>query len=224
MEVNWQANWIWYGGDESPRNAYWCSRKSFDVPLGAGRARADQRRLQYTGSTANTSVTGRCADLPTTRYDEYDITPHVQLGTNAIAVLVQHFGHSTFQYIETRGGLLAQVECDDRIVAATDSTWRGALHPSYSRRTTRMCCQQAWVENFDARVGPLGWTQGDFDDSNWEPAVAVGEVGCEPWTKLSPRDIPFLTQIPVYPARLVGMRLVKPPKQVWSMVETQPCP
>lgn len=220
MEVNWQAKWIWYGGEQSPRNAYWCSRKSFDVPSSVDRVRAlisaDSRYSLWVNGNyiGHGPVRGFAHNW---RYDEYDITPYVQAADNVIAVLVQHYGHSTFQYIEARGGLLAQVECDDRVVAATDSTWRGAQHPSYNRRTTRISCQQAWVEEYDARVEPLGWTNADFDDSGWDNAVVVGEVGCEPWTKLSPRDIPFLTQAPVYPARLVGMRLVRSPKQVWSM-------
>lgn len=220
MDNNWQAKWIWYGGEESPRNAYWCSRKSFDIPSGAGRVLA----LISADSRYSLWVNGKYIGYGPVRgfahnwrYDEYDITSHVQSGTNTIAVLVQHYGHSTFQYIEARGGLLAQVECDNMVVAATDSTWRGSLHPSYSRRAVRMCIQQAWAEDFDARVEPLGWTQADFDDSGWENAVVVGDVGCKPWTNLSPRDIPFLTDTPVYPTRLVSTRLVRPPKQIWSM-------
>ncbi|MHB9036784.1 MAG: family 78 glycoside hydrolase catalytic domain [Armatimonadota bacterium] len=220
MQVNWQAKWIWHADEESPRNAYWCSRKSFGIPSGAGRVRAlvsaDSRYSLWVNGIyiGHGPLRGFAHNW---RYDEYDITPHVQSGTNTIAVLVQHYGHSTFQYVQARGGLLAQVECDERIVAATDSTWRGAMHPSYNSRTVRMCCQQAWAEDFDARLEPLGWTGIDFDDSGWKSAVVVGEVGCKPWTKVSPRDIPFLTQAPVYPTRLVNMRLVKPPKQVWSM-------
>lgn len=220
MKTNWLAKWIWHKGEESPRNAYWCARQTFEVSDGSNCVQAfitaDSRYSLWVNGTyiGHGPVRGFAHNW---RYDTYDITPYVQVGRNAIAVIVQHYGHSTLQYIETRGGLLAQIESDGRIVAATDASWRSMLHPSYNRRTARMSLQQAWTEEFDARREPVGWCLPEFDDSACEYAVVVGEAGCEPWKKLSPRDITFLTQTQFYPSRLINTRLVRSPRQVWSM-------
>jgi alpha-L-rhamnosidase len=32
IEPNWQAQWIWSGGDTSPRNEWRCFRRAFEVP------------------------------------------------------------------------------------------------------------------------------------------------------------------------------------------------
>ena len=218
--MNWQGKWIFAEGETSPRNYYWLARRGFELPANFSEVSihvtADSRYSLY--------VNGRYVGFGPVRafthrwrYDSYDITPYVKPGANAVGVLVQSFGHSTFQYLNARGGLLAQVECDGGVVAATGDTWRGAEHPSYSRQTPRVSCQQGWAEDFDARVDPLGWAEPGFDDSTWEPAQVIGEPGCEPWTELAPRDVPFLTNEPVYPARVMGARLVRAPRHVWTV-------
>ncbi|MBI2843523.1 MAG: family 78 glycoside hydrolase catalytic domain [Armatimonadetes bacterium] len=218
--MDWQAKWIWCKGEASPRNFYWCARNRFEVPDGFGAVSlnitADSRYSlwvngNYVGHGPVRAFTHRW------RYDTYDISRYVTACSNVAAVLVQHFGHSTFQYLEARGGLLAQIDCDCKVVAASDETWRGLPHPSYSRRTPRVSCQKAWVEHFDARLGPERWTEAGFDDSQWDAAVVVGEAGCDPWSELLPRDIPLLTQEPVYPVRVLRAQAVRPPRQVWSM-------
>ncbi|MCL5103612.1 MAG: glycoside hydrolase family 78 protein [Armatimonadetes bacterium] len=218
--MDWKAKWIWQAGEAAPRNFYWCARRAFDLEKEPCEVKAhitaDSRYVLW----INGHLIGQGPVRAFThrwRYDTYDVSPYVKAGENVVAILVQHFGHSTFQYLEARGGLLAQVECDGEVVVATDSTWRGKSHSSYSRDTERISCQQGWVEHFDARVEPAGWTSVGYDDSDWERAVLVGEAGCEPWSSLLPRGIPFLTDQPLYPERLMRARTVKPPKQVWSV-------
>lgn len=217
--MNWQAKWIWHSGEEAPRNFFWATRKTFTLPARSGKVTlsitADSRYSVWVNG--NYIGHGPVRAFPHRwRYDSYDITPHVCGGENVVAVLVHHFGHSTFQYLEVRGGLLAQVECDGQVVAATDHTWRGIEHPAYERRMPRMACQQAWAEMYDARKEPVHWTLAGFDDSKWQSAVVVGEVGCAPWKEVLPRDIPLLTQEPIQPVRLMRIQAVRPPKQVWT--------
>ncbi|MHB9036210.1 MAG: alpha-L-rhamnosidase-related protein [Armatimonadota bacterium] len=218
--MDWTAKWIRRGGEEPGRNSKWCARKEFVLP--ASRSNVS---LNITADSRYSLWVNGCyighgpvrAFTNCWRYDTYDITPYVNEGVNAIAVLVEHFGHSTFQYIDSPGGLLAQVECDGNIAVSSDSTWKGLVRPSYSRSTPRISCQLGWVEHFDARLDPDGWTMPGFDDSAWDSPVVIGEAGCEPWSQLLPRDIPFLTQEPVYPEKLMSTRVVHPPARVWSM-------
>ena len=218
--MDWKAKWIWQSTEASPRNFRLCARKEFDLRAGFNRAQihitADSRYSlwvngRYIGQGPVRAFTNHW------RYDTYDITPYVHDGLNAVAVLVEHYGLSTFQYLEARGGLLAQIECDGELLAATGPDWKSLAHPSFSRHTPRISCQLGWVEHFDARVEPVGWTCPGFDDSAWESPVAVGEAGCQPWPELLPRDIPFLTAQPTYAQRLMTCRLVRPPKTIWSM-------
>lgn len=218
--MEWTGRWIWDKSEENPRNFYWCARKIFTLPKKFERVTlhitADSRYHAY----INGGLTGFGPVRAFThnwRYDTCDITSSVTPGKNIIAALVQHYGHGTFQYLEARGGLLAQIECDGKVVAATDRTWRGSVHPSYERRQPRMSMQTGWTEEYDARIEPAGWTGLDFKDSGWKKAVEVGEAGCEPWLSISPRDIPYLTYEPIYPSRIYRKRLVNPPSQVWSM-------
>ncbi|MCE5321842.1 glycoside hydrolase family 78 protein [bacterium] len=215
--MKWQAKWIWDKNEPSPRNFYWCARKTFDVPDKFGcinlHISADSRynlwiNGEYLGFGPVRAFTQNW------RYDSYDITRYIKPGKNVIAVLVQHYGVDTFQYLDAPGGLVAQVNIDEHVAAATDSTWKTLCHPSYDRRTPRMACQQAWTEVFDARNEPFGWKEVGFDDFKWEQPAVIGEVGCEPWGNLLPRNIPFLTNTPVYPVRTISARTVKPPDSV----------
>lgn len=217
--MNWQAKWIWHAGEETPRNFFWAVRKSFALPLSFTRVilhiTADSRYSlwvngRYIGHGPVRAFPQRW------RYDTYDISPYVRSGENVIAVLVHHFGHGTFQYLVARGGLLAQVECDGKVVAASDTTWKGIPHPAYERRMPRMSCQTGWAEMFDARRDLSHWSLPGFDDSEWDNAAVVGEAGCAPWNELLPRDIPFLTQEPVQPVRVTRVQTVRPPKHVWT--------
>lgn len=218
--MHWQAKWIWQEGEDTPRNFYWAVRRQFSVP-----AQRDKVTLHITADSryhvwVNGVYVGHGpvrAFAQRWRFDTYDITPYVQTGHNVVAVLVQHFGHSTFQYVQARGGLLAQIECDGEVVAATDSSWRGIEHPAFDRRVPRMSCQQAWAEVFDARKDLVGWQQVEYRDDHWQNAVVIGEVGCEPWSEVLPRDIPYLTQELLSPVRLLRARTVRPPQQVWTV-------
>ncbi len=44
------------------------------------------------------------------RYDTYDLAPHLHAGENVVAILVNHYGEGTFQYLDAPPGLLAQLE------------------------------------------------------------------------------------------------------------------
>ncbi len=216
--MDWQARWIWIDGEAAPRNFRLCARRSFEVAPGLAQATlaitADSRYVLY----LNGERLGRgpVRSFPSNyRYDVYDVTARLRPGRNVIAVLVHHFGESTFQYILGRGGLLAQLDLTypdgQRTVIATDHRWRVRPHDGYAVDAPRLSVQLDFEEQFDAAAEPQGWVAVDYDDSGWLDALELGPVGMAPWTRLSPRDIPFLTEEPVVPVHVHWARAVRPP-------------
>ncbi|MDQ0920241.1 family 78 glycoside hydrolase catalytic domain [Paenibacillus sp. V4I5] len=219
LQADGLAQWIWSDGDESPRNEWRCFRKSFEVPTkGWDSAKiaitADSRYVLY----INGELLGRgpARSWPSEQfYDVYDIGRLLKPGkSNTVAVLVQHFGLSTFYYLRGRGGLVALLELhsqDQKVKAiGTDGSWLTSRHLGQDPRAPRMSTQNAFAERIDARQWDNAWVNPDYDDTDWTQATLIGPVGMEPWTRLVPRDIPFLTEEPIYAARVERLSKVKP--------------
>jgi alpha-L-rhamnosidase len=215
-EQQWQARWIWAENAGETRNEWYCFRKSFCVPEGPPRdARlritADSRYVLY----VNGQLAGRgnSRSWPAEQlYDTYSIGHLLERNKiNAIAVLVIHYGLSTFNYIRGRGGLLAQLDwLDEDGIAShslqTDSSWRTKRFGAQDPRAPRMCPQLGFVERMDARDCDEGWNEAEYADDSWRRAVELGSVGMPPWTSLKERDIPLLAEEAVYPSRVESLR------------------
>jgi len=220
----WIAKWIWTEGEPSPRNFYLYFRKAFVLPprtkSASLRITADSRYVLFLNGERLGQGPVRSWPFEQS-YDRYDIGARLKRGRNVVAVLVQHFGVSTFQYIVGRGALLCQIDLvlgNGRTKSiGTDGSWRVRPSASYSRRVSRMACQQAWAESYDARNEFIGWNGMDFSDAKWRKAKIIGPVGIEPWTKLVEREIPFLTEEPILPKALIRKRVVRPPRYHWSV-------
>jgi hypothetical protein len=224
MPEGWRAKWIWISeAEEDARNVYVYARKVFEAPGDIDsaflRITADARYVLFVNGqrVGNGPIRGWQSSW---FYDVYDVKPYLKPGAkNAIAVIVWQPGESNFQYPLGRGGLLAQLdvktESGREVTVATDRTWKVAASPAYDRRTPRISCQQGFVEHYDSSKDPE-WKSSDFDDSSWQNAVEIGDAAADPWTSLRERPIPFLTSEPVYPARVLRARLVKPPEAVFS--------
>lgn len=217
--TQWKSDWIWNDSEESPRNEWWCFRKVF-VPRGDSWKQAvlsitaDSRYVLY----INGQRVGRgpARSWPEQQsYDVHDVGHYLRKGKpNVIAVLVMHYGVSTFYYLRGRGGLLAQLDFMRNGVVldtlCTDSTWKTGRYLCQDSRAQRMACQQAFAERIDRSAWNEDWTADDYNDSQWKSACVIGPVGMQPWRTLVARDIPFLTEEPLYPGRVVSMSTVKP--------------
>ncbi|MEM2960351.1 MAG: alpha-L-rhamnosidase N-terminal domain-containing protein, partial [Candidatus Bathyarchaeia archaeon] len=204
-------------------NIYLCARRVFfapsDIKAATLRITADARYFLFINGerVGNGPIRGWQHSW---FYDTYDLTPHLKTGVqNVLGVLAWQPGETTFQYPLGRGGLLAQLDITtnsgQEITIATDRNWLVKINEVYDRRTPRISVQQGFVEHYDA-TKDSGWTTQSFDDSNWAHATELGDVGVEPWEKLAPRSIPFLTNEACYPVRVMRTRVVKPPRVVYS--------
>ncbi|MBO3801896.1 MAG: alpha-L-rhamnosidase N-terminal domain-containing protein [Thermoproteota archaeon] len=221
-QVQWIGKWIWINYEENPKNEYVYARKKFhvvksNVQKAEIKITADSKYVLFVNGTR--IGIGPIRSWPfELSYDCYDITNYLVDGENVVAVLVQHYGISTFQYILGRAGLLVQIEIRNKDksleIIGTDSSWKMKVSKMYVRNVPRISCQQAWVEEVDPRED-FNWFLKEFDDLSWENAKVIGEVGMVPWKSLIQREIPFLTKVQIPPKRIMGIRNVRAPKISW---------
>ncbi|MBD3291588.1 MAG: Bacterial alpha-L-rhamnosidase, partial [Armatimonadia bacterium] len=214
------AQWIFIGDEPSPQNHYLAARKTFMLDSTPRHATlhisADTKYVLYVNGRRVGRGPNRCWPFDQ-QYDSHDVARHLRMGENLIAILVHHVGVSTYQYMPGRGGLIARLEADGNTLAQTDASWKVVPHTGWRHSVPRAAMQMGWAEQFDAREDLGGglsaaWMAPEFDDSDWETAAEIGPVGTEPWTEMSPREIPFLTYDPVYPERLMSAKTVRPPQ------------
>lgn len=225
--MNWKAEWIWTSGRAPARNARVMFRKTFNHPGGDATLyiSADSRyRLWLNGETIGD---GPVRSHPwKQRYDIHDATGLLRKGKNIVAVLVTHEGIGTFQYIAGRGGLLCEIKAGNRTIAATDASWLSRRARAWVEGAPRISIQQGHTEQYDARLDIPDWTLPGFNDKAWDKTEVVcraenGRARDLPWSGLTPREIPFLTEERVYPKRVMSARITRPPDIAWGF-ELQP--
>lgn len=206
--MDWNGSWIWTDEHLPARNAFVRFRKTFDY--GGGPA-----MLSITGDSryvlwVNGEYVGQgpVRAWPNHwRYDTYDIEPYLKQGENVVAVLVQRYGESTFQYIHGPEGLLAQLQVSGKTMA-TNASWKASPDPAFAAIAPRISCQEAFEEQYDGRCFD-GWTGLGYDDSAWSAASEARPAADGFHGNYEPRGIPFLTLEPVLPKRVVSAEAVR---------------
>jgi len=214
-----EALWIWDNSGEHPRNYWVCFRKTLDLACLPDSAvlhiTADARYVLYING--HELGHGPVRSWPfEISYDSYDLKDYLVQGLNVVAVLVTHYGISTSQYIEGRGGMLAQLNYEDQgktIKIGTDNTWKTHAHDGYSRHSVRISNCLPWAEIFDASRFAPNWMTIKYDDCHWEYASVIGKPGMQPWPNMIKRDIPFLTKEAAFPRRVLSYKEVVPVRQ-----------
>jgi len=107
------------------------------------------------------------------RYQEYDVTPMLRSGDNAIGAMVAHgwysghLGNGGYQFYGRVPGLLSQLEVTytdgstERVVS--DTTWKEHVSPILSS-------DFMLGENYDSRQELAGWDKPGLDETGWIPA------------------------------------------------------
>ncbi|OLS37237.1 family 78 glycoside hydrolase catalytic domain [Bacillus sp. MRMR6] len=221
--MEWKASWIWDGSGKHPRNQWSCFRKNFSVP-----ADYESVRLTISADTKySVYLNGEFLGSGPVRgwtnewyYDQYELSG-LNKEDNIISVLVNHYGTGTMHYIEGRGGLIAQIdfELGGKVVdqVQTDDSWKTANHDAFIKETVKMSNCLSWSEIYHAGRFDDEWTGLVFVDSFWSNAEIIGSHGMQPWGKLVPKDIPHLTNEPVFPKSVLSLKEVKPLSQHFSI-------
>ncbi len=225
--IKWQANWIWYKGEQSPRNFYLYVRKEVEISAPVERAEfnctADSRYQLF----INGKLIGRGparSDPRWQSYDKYEVSPYLHPGKNVIAVLIHHYGVGTSSYIPGRGAFLFQGEIictnGDTLSILSDDTWKVQTSTAWHRDVPRISSSLGFQEIYDARLAPENWTEEDFDDSEWIFAMVIGRPPMAPWTSLVSRDIPMLLEKSVFPQAILGIGECQSTEDRWREVSS----
>ncbi|AWI09329.1 family 78 glycoside hydrolase catalytic domain [Ereboglobus luteus] len=229
------ARWIWSAQATRPAHNVVCFRREFEIHGGI-QADADTPTLLITAdSRYEVYVNGVWLGHGPARswqspwpVDPYDLRAVLRPGRNVIAVLAQHFGIGTFQYLHAAPGMIAQLAWRDasgaRTLVTDDSgEWRAAPHAGHLWPVPRISCMQAWEEQFDARAFPHDWSshtppaETAAQLAAWPAAIAVANAGGGAHDKFVLRDIPQLTRNPVDPVRVREVEAVRTADYSWNL-------
>lgn len=202
----WNARWIWDTANIDTPNIYYYFRKSFNLTEPPSEA-----HLYVTADTSyklfiNGQFVGRGA--PQSQpffqyYDNHEVSKFLKNDTNCIAVIVNHVGNQP----DTRGGLLLELTDEDgKKVVGTDGSWKLKQAQAWKQDTQYFFMNKAfpYQEFFDANKEPEGWKEIAFNDGSWADASVVSggrsrSSAVMPWSRLVPRDIPFMHEEKVHP-------------------------
>lgn len=217
------ARWIWSAAATRPYHNIVLFRRVFDVAGAASAARllitADSRYEVWINGVWLGHGPARSWQSPWP-VDPYDLAGLLRPGKNAIAVRVQHFGIGTFQYLDAAPGLLAELAWTDSAgghTVATDTDWQARADVAFLWPVPRISCQQAWEEQFDARLEAKGRGESVLDLGDWPAAKATCAAGEGAHREFELRDIPQLTREPVAPVRVRAVEAVTTARYTWTL-------
>lgn len=196
-ENDWHASWI--GVDTNTVNQWTCFRKVFTLDEAPQKAEAriavDSKYWLWINGE-QVVFEGQLKRGPSpqdTYYDKMDLSPHLEVGENTIALLVWYFGQDGFSHKSSgRSGLVFDAEIDGEPILS-NRDWKAHLHPAYGDTGGQVPNFRLPESNirFDAREDLVGWEQPGYDDSAWPFAEELGQPPCAPWNRLLPRPIPM---------------------------------
>jgi hypothetical protein len=172
--------WVWdkAGADTAPHSAPNETihlRKTFELPPGfmGGQARfifAVDDRLELWVNGTHVGKGGTFAQMTA-----WDITRHLEPGSNVIAVAATNFGGPA--------GLVGKLEV---LTTRASSEQRAAEHVAAfegkaADGSFEVPVDASWR---CAGTAPAGWQEAGFDDSDWTAAVPLVEVGGAPWGRI----------------------------------------
>ncbi len=235
-----RAEWIWRprqldgpafsteacrAAEEANRYVYFrlVIQVSGTVTLAKCLASADGRyRLHVNGVLVGRGP-GRCSPLQQS-LDDYDLARYLKPGRNVIAVLAHAYGRHTAWYELPGwehgrafgcGGFFLQGEAITEAGSMrldTGPEWRCLESAAWRRDVPSNSL--GYMEHYDARRAPSGWTDTNYDDREWVAAQVLRLPGRNfsgdvvPFAAMLPRRIPPMREAMSAPARVIAVHEV----------------
>ncbi len=207
-----QSSMIWASEIPPEQQAYVAFRRNFSLDSLPNSAQlkifADTRYMLWINGTY--VERGPCRFDPSRpEYDILKVDEYLQPGDNAVVVLVHNYPIDNFnewylqcaRMMEHDPGLTAVLTLENADGRArritTDGDWKCSSH---TRFLPSAGTYSSIPDSIDARRDPGDWTQVQFDDSEWQPAVQIDGTK---WGRLHPRAIPLLREQVLVPESIV---------------------
>lgn len=203
-----KGSWIWTDKKLPEFNRFVSFRKTFNYKGGKANFKitADTRYVLYINGEYVNYGPGRYWPKHTS-FDEYDLIPYLEKGKNVIAVLVNHYNTSTFQYIAGPAGLLCELELEKETILS-DSSFKCRPNMCFENKAVRVSCQQGFEEIYNANFDD-GWKEKKYNDSNWDNATETGPANDDFHSGFEPKNIPNLSMEIISPKKVVSYECVK---------------
>ena len=202
--TNWTAHWI--GPAASSTNLWLCYRKTLSLPSqpasAVARIATDSKYWLWVNGqmVVREGELKRAPNPNDTWYDQIDLAPVLQAGSNTIAVLQWYFGKSGFSHTNSgTAGFLFEMNADGTWLRS-DATWRMVTNTAFQLASTVAQPNYRLSESslrYDARLDLGAWTNSAFNDSGWSSPTDWGAVGGLPWGALWQRSLPFWQELPL---------------------------
>jgi alpha-L-rhamnosidase len=214
----WQAQWI--ASPDGPRREFgvFHFRKTFPLESSPQRfvihVSGDNRYELFVNGARVLSGPAR-GDLNHWRFETLDIAPHLTAGRNVLAAAVWNFAErAPMAQMTNEAGLIVQGDGTRESVVNTDESWKSLRNNAlemipWDPKKVSGYFVVGPGEQVDGSGYPWGWETRDYDDSQWKPALPLGEGGprgiqdsASRWM-LVPRNIPFMEEKVERLARIV---------------------
>ncbi|SFA79550.1 Alpha-L-rhamnosidase N-terminal domain-containing protein [Cohnella sp. OV330] len=109
-------------------------------------------------------------------YMRLDVTQWLRPGDNVIAVHVYYQGliNRAYNSGDLRQGMIAELFADDRLLLASDDTWKYAVARQYGDGTAETVGYRTqFLEHIDSRLEERGWREKAYDDNAWKACHAA---------------------------------------------------
>jgi alpha-L-rhamnosidase len=196
----WKGKWITAKENQNRPNTWIAFRKTVTIESKPGklitRIAADSKYWLWINSKMVVFEGGlkRGPTRSDTYYDELDLAPHLQQGSNTIAVLLWYFGKEGFSHSSSgRAGLLFDCAQPDAGISS-DSSWTATVLQSYQTAGKPLPNYRLPESSilFDGRMELAQWQSPSFTGAQFSNVSVIGDAGIEPWNKLVKRQIPLL--------------------------------
>ncbi len=133
-------------------------------------------------------------------YNRYDVSEFLVPGENVIAVHVYYQGlvNRVWNSGDYRQGMIAELKVDNKLVLASDSSWKYTLSSAYQSGGLAGYETQ-YLENIDSRLEEKGWREAGYDDSHWQ----------NPWGNITNDHKLFMQETPPVEVYEIKPREVK---------------
>jgi hypothetical protein len=223
------ASWISYPSANQTSFGVYLFRKSFNLNEVQGKLvihiSADNRYNLFVNGQRVCYGPAK-GDLQTYKYDIVDIAPYLQSGENLLAALVYNGGDDKpLAFFSVQTAFMLRSEEEKFSFLNTGPGWKVYKNPAYEVISyDEMLFRERWFYGFYACGGgdevvaekyPWGWETAGFDDSDWLAAESLIFEKQPPWN-LVPRNIPFMADHLVYPAKIRKVTGADIPSGEWN--------